>query len=178
MLNYQNCRGKIKTGDMLLFRNHSGGGIRSVIERWFVSHGTASPYTHVGVAWAEHGRVWCMDMTTKGCAPRLLSLCGDFDLATAPMPLNEDALAFAFGQFGELEYSRLRAIGGALGLINVKSERESMCAEFALAIYKRAGIPPCNIATPAMLAHGAAYSWGSPIVVIKNGTSNDEPQKN
>lgn len=169
MRTYQDYRNQIKTGDMLLFRNHSGGGVRSIAERWFVSHGTASPYTHVGVAWAEHGRVWCMDMTTKGCAPRLLSLCGDFDLAASPMFLNEDALAFAFGKFGELQYSRLRAIGGAFGLIDIRSENESMCAEYALAIYQKAGMPPSDLATPAALAVGAAYCWGSPIVVVRNG---------
>jgi hypothetical protein len=168
-MNYEDARNKIKTGDMLLFRYRAGVGLRANVERWLVSHGTASPYTHVGVAWSEHGRNWCMDMTTKGCAPRLLSSCGDFDLACSPMPLNEEALGFAFSQFGELQYSRLRAIGGALGLIDIKSEHESMCAEYALTIYKKAGFAPSEIATPAMLAVGAAYNWGVSTVVIKNG---------
>lgn len=168
-MKYQEIRDKIKTGDMILYRNHKGGGVRSAIERWLVSHGTASPYTHVGVAWSEHGRNWCMDMTTKGCAPRLLSGCGDFDWACAPMPLNEEALGFAFSQFGELQYSRLRAIGGALGLIDVKSEHESMCAEYALAIWKRVGMPPTDKATPASCADGAMRIWNAPIWSVENG---------
>lgn len=172
-MNYEDVRSKIKTGDMLLFRYHASQNLRTTIERWIVSHQTASPYTHVGIAWSEHGRNWCMDMTTKGCAPRLLSLCGDFDVAGSPMPLNEEALGFAFGKFGELQYSRWRAIGGALGLIDVKSERESMCAEYALAIYRKAGMAPCDIATPAMLASGAAITWGAPILSIKNGGQNE-----
>ena len=99
-------------------------------------------HAHVGVCWSDHGRVWVMDMTTRGCAPRLLSTAGDFDWAPAPKALGETALAYAFEHFGELEYSRLRAIGGQLGLIDVRSEHESMCAEYALAIWKRAGMPP------------------------------------
>ena len=168
-MNYQDVRDKLKTGDMLLFRNHRGGGLRAVIERWVVEHGTASPYTHVGVCWAEHGRVWVMDMTTKGCAPRPLSMAGDFDWMPAPMSLNEESLVFAFSKFGELKYSKLRAIGGQLGLINIRSEHESMCAEYALTIYKKAGMAPCDHATPAMLAYGAQYSWGSAPVVVLNG---------
>ncbi len=100
-MQYAEARSKIKTGDMLLFRNHVGGGLRATLERWFVEHGTASPYTHVGVAWVEYGRVWCMDMTTKGCAPRLLSTCGDFDWAPSPAPLNDAGMAVAFEGFGE-----------------------------------------------------------------------------
>lgn len=54
-MKYEAIREQLKSGDMLLFRNHSGGGLRGILERWFVAHGTASPYTHVGVAWVEHG---------------------------------------------------------------------------------------------------------------------------
>lgn len=168
-MNYADARDKIKTGDMILFRCHQGGGLRATIERWIVSHGTASPYTHVGIAWAEHGRLWLMDMTTRGCAPRLLSTVGDFDIAASPMPLNEPALEFAFSKFGELTYSRWRAIGGELGLIDIRSDRESMCAEYALTIYKMAGMAPCEKATPATLAYGASYAWGSPITTVLNG---------
>ena len=168
-MNYSEARDKIKTGDMLLFRNHVGGGLRATIERWFVSHGTASPYTHVGVCWSEHGRMWVMDMTTKGCAPRLLSSCGDFDLAPAPRGLTDSELTFAASHFGELEYSRWRALGGKLGLIDIKSEKESMCAEYALAIYKNAGMSPSDIATPAACAEGAMLNWGASITAVENG---------
>lgn len=168
-MQYADLRTKIKSGDMLLFRNHSGGGLRGILERWFVVHGTASPYTHVGVAWVEHGRVWCMDMTTKGCAPRLLSTCGSFDWAPAPKPLNDAAFGFAFGKFGELEYSRWRAIGGALGLIDVRSEGESMCAEYALAIWEHADMAPTDTATPAACADGAMEIWEAGIVRVEHG---------
>lgn len=168
-MKYEAIRDQLKSGDMLLFRNHSGGGLRATIERWFVLHGTASPYAHVGVCWSDHGRVWVMDMTTKGCAPRLLSTAGDFDWAPAPKALSETALSYAFEHFGELEYSRLRAIGGQLGLIDVRSEHESMCAEYALSIWKRAGMPPTDKATPASCADGAMLIWNAPIYAVENG---------
>lgn len=47
---YDQVRPRIKTGDMLLFRDHAGGGLRGVVERWIVRHSTASAYTHVGMA--------------------------------------------------------------------------------------------------------------------------------
>lgn len=154
---------------MLLFRNHAGGGLRATMERWFVSHGTASPYTHVGVAWAEHGRVWCMDMTTRGCAPRLLSTCGDFDLAPSPTPLNEEALAFAFDCFGDLVYSKLQAVLAEIGLLKIGTDMQAQCAEYALTIWRKAGMPPTNKATPAACADGAMTAWGSAVYHVSNG---------
>lgn len=168
-MNYEQARSQIKTGDMLLFRNHVGGGLRATIERWFVSHGTGSPYTHVGVAWSEHGRVWIMDITTKGCAPRLLSSAGDFDWAPAPTALNEQALEFAFDGFGELTYSRIQAVLAELGLLKIGADMQSECAEYALTIWRKAGMPPTDKATPAACAEGAMLNWGASITAVENG---------
>lgn len=166
---YPDARSQIKTGDMLLFRNHAGGGLRSMIERWFVSHGTASPYTHVGVAWADHGRVWVMDITTKGCAPRLLSTCGDFDWAPSPTTLNDAAMACAFDGFGELRYSKWQAFLAGFDALEVGIDKESECAEYALTIWHEAGIPPTDKATPAACADGALQTWGASITAVQNG---------
>lgn len=163
---YSEIRDKIKTGDMLLYRNHQGGGLRATLERWTVSHGTASPYTHVGVAWVGHGRIWIMDITTKGCAPRLLSKTGHFDLAPAPMELSQGALNFAFEGFGELTYSKWQAFLGGLGKLNIGKDQLSQCAEYALTIWETSGMLPTNTATPSACADGALQRWGSSITFV------------
>ena len=167
-MKYEDARDKIKTGDMLLWRAHKGGPLRGVIERWLVSHGTATPYTHVGVAWAEHGRVWAMEITTKGCAPRLLSELGTFDWAPSPRPLSAAALEWAFACFGVWEYSRWQAVMGALKRLTIGADTFGQCAEYALSIWSREGMAPTQTATPGACADGALFFWEAPMVTVQN----------
>lgn len=154
---------------MLLWRNHAGGGLRAIVERWFVSHGTASPYTHIGVAWVEYGRVWIMDVTTRGCAPRILSKAGDFDWIPAPEELSTKALEFAFSGFGEFEYSRFQAVLGELGLLKIGADLQSQCAEYALTVWQASGMAPTTKVTPAACADGGMTTWAAPIYNVTNG---------
>lgn len=172
MVEYEQIRNQIKTGDMLLWRDHKGGGLRSIIERWIIRHGTASPYTHVGIAWVDHGRVWVMDITTKGCAPRLLSKCGDFDWSSAPIELSEQALLFAFSCFGEWQYSRWQAVMGALKRLTIGVDSYGQCAEYAISVWKIDGISPTDRATPGHCADGALSVWSSSLKTIKNSKEN------
>lgn len=174
-MTYDEVRPKIKTGDMLLWRASNKGTLRTLIERWIVKHGTASVYTHVGVAWVEHNRVWVMEMTTKGCAPRLLSSCGDFDWAPAPKELSEEALQYAFECFGHWEYSRLQAVLGALKRLGIGNDNYGQCAEFSLATWSIDNMAPTNVATPGACADGAAINWGSPTYYIKNDATRIRP---
>lgn len=159
-MKYSEARAKIKTGDMLLWRNHAGGSLRSVIERWFVSHGTASPHTHVGMALVALGRVWVMDITTKGCAPRLLSEEGAFDWIQAPKELSEAAQDYAFSCFGKWVYSRLQAVLGALKRLAIGADMNGQCAEYFLAICAVDNMAPTDTATPAACALGGMLNWG------------------
>jgi len=127
-----------------------------------------SPYVHVGIAWVEHDRVWVMDMTTKGCSPRLLSKAGDFDIAPSPRELSKESLVYAFEQFGELEYSKWQAVMGALNILKLNEDNLAQCAEYALGVYAASFMSPCTKATPAACAEGAMLTWGSSITSVKN----------
>lgn len=85
-----------------------------------------------------------MDITTKGCAPRLLSTCGDFDWAPAPAVLSDKALRYAQACFGEWTYSRLQAVLGKLKRLVIGQDSRGQCAEYCLAI------------------------WGSALLTVKN----------
>lgn len=170
---YTDIRPRIKTGDMLAWRDHPGGGLRAVIERWIVRHTTAHPHVHVGMAWVTDGgqSVWVMDLTTKGCAPRLLSSCGDFDWAPAPQELSTEALRFAQECFGEWTYSRVQAVLGALKRLAIGKDARGQCAEYVLAIFAVDGIAPTDTATPGACIEGALTSWGSALMTVKNPKS-------
>lgn len=167
-MSYEEVRDKIKTGDILLWRASTKGTLRTLLERWIVKHGTASVYTHVGLAWVGMGRVWVMEMTTKGCAPRLLSSCGDFDWAPAPKQLSEKALTYAFDCFGVWQYSRWQAILGGLKRLVIGDDTYGQCAEYTLAVLAKDGMQPTQIATPGACADGAQITWGSPIYYVSN----------
>lgn len=165
-MKYSDARALVKTGDMLLWRDHAGGVLRGVIERWFVRHGTASPYVHIGVAWSEHERVWVMDITTKGCAPRPLSGCLPFDWIPAPAKLSTDALNFAISCFGEWEYSRWQALLAFFKRLVVGADKYGQCAEYALSIWARDMCVPSHVATPEDCAYGGLAVWGSTLQIV------------
>jgi hypothetical protein len=166
-MRYEAARDQIKTGDMLLWRDHAGGPLRGIVERWIVRHGTASPWTHVGVAWVDHGRVWVMEITTKGCAPRLLSGQVPFDWVAAPRELSERALAYAHSCFGEWTYSRWQAVMGALKRLVIGADHVGQCAEYALSVWQVDGMAPTDTATPGACVDGALLRWGGALVSVQ-----------
>lgn len=165
---YAKIRDSLKSGDMVLCRDSGLGSLRTRVERLIVKHGTASPYTHTGVVWKDLGRVWVMEMTTHGCAPHLLSTYGDFVLAYAPEELTEEALNYAHSQFGELTYSKWQAILGQLKHLTIGQDKKAQCAEYAISIWQKSGMPPTDIATPGACSEGAMLVWNSPLVSVKN----------
>ena len=172
MTNYTDIRTQIKTGDLLLWRNHKGGAPLRIIERWLVRLGTFSPYIHVGLAWREGGRVWVMEMTTRGCSPRLLSLTGDFAWAPAPQPLSREALWYAQSLFGEWTYSRWQAVMGGIGRITIGNDAAGQCAEYALTVLQRCGkikfADQPAVVTPQGLLDAALMQWYSPLRHVSN----------
>lgn len=167
-MKYAEFRTKVKTGDMLLWRNHSGGSIRAVIERWFVEHGTGDPHTHVGMALVALNRVWVMDITTKGCAPRLLSEEPEFDWIQAPRELTQEGMDYAFSCFGKWVYSRWQAVMGALKRLTIGDDLKGQCAEYFLAICRASDMAPTDTATPADCARGGMLNWGPMATVTKD----------
>lgn len=158
-MKYELARPLIKSGDMLLWSKNAGWNSRNDIETHMVRISTESQWTHVGVAWADHGRTWVMEITTRGCAPRLLSSELPFWWIPAPQPLSDAALEKAFSRFGSLEYSRWQAIAGKLKLLDIGKDLKSQCAEYALEIWRVDGISPSLVATPYRCMVGAMETW-------------------
>lgn len=165
-MKYSDARPLLKTGDLLFWRDSGVGSIRAIIERWLIRHGTGSPYIHVGIVWIEHDRVWLMDITTRGCAPRLLSENCPFEWAQAPRQLSETALRFAFDKFGYLTYSRWQAILGMLRRLRIGADDRGQCAEFVLSVLNVDGMAPTMTATPAACADGVTSVWGVPLIPV------------
>jgi len=156
---YETARPLIRSGDMLLWSRAGGWSSRGDLERHAVRIATESQWTHIGVAWAEHGRAWVMDLTTRGCAPRLLSSELPFWWIPAPRPLSEAALERAFARFGVLEYSRWQAVAGYLRWLDIGADLKGQCAEYALEIWRVDDMAPSTVATPYGCMAGAMRGW-------------------
>lgn len=165
-MKYSEVRSKLKTGDLVFWGEYKGGSFRSVVERWLVRHKTASPLIHVGLLWVDHERVWVMDITTEGCAPKLLSNCHSFYWIAAPRQLSEAGLTYAFGCFGKLTYSRWQALLGSLQRLRIGVDLKSQCAEFVITVLAVDAMAPSEIATPAACADGAMKLWNSAMIAV------------
>ena len=152
---YAELRDVIRSGDLLFFRADSHGTIRQKIERWLVMKFTASPFTHVGMVLIMGNRRWCVDMTTKGLSPRLLSTVGDFDIVPLPRPIKESTAWWICSKFGTLNYSRWRAILGGLGLLPDGESESSMCAEFVADVLEYDGYKDL----PDKITPESLYQW-------------------
>ena len=170
MPSYAYIRPQMKTGDLLFWRNHKGGPTIGYLERFIVQAGTMSPYIHVGMCWVEGGRVWVMEITTRGCAPRLLSMTGDFAWIAAPQALSKEALWRAQSFFGEWTYSRWQAFTGWLGRLSIGKDLQGQCAEYVLTV-----LNDCEhlkftnpTATPQGVADAALMQWQTPLLHVSN----------
>jgi uncharacterized protein YycO len=155
-------RASMRSGDVLLFR---GRGLLS----WLIRKFTHSDYSHAGVLYRYHERVYCLEAVGKGVrlAPvsRLLDhypdgifYCG----LKATDPTREAAIDFGFQQLS-LPYDVLGLVQFALAVIfcsrrPTKQAERWFCSELVAAAYQRAGFPltaglPCY-ASPADLING------------------------
>lgn len=171
---YSQVRDKIKTGDMLLWSAKGGWGNRHDIETSIVKISTESQWTHVGVAWVDHGRVFVMDLTTRGCAPRPLSKDAPFWWIPAPRELSEEALQYAFSRFGEMTYSKWQAVLGQLRKLTIGDDMLGQCSEFAIEVWRVDRMAPTNIATPAACMLGAMTMWPGAVLTQ---VLPDQPQQ-
>lgn len=159
MATYSDVREKLKSGDMVLWAAEPEGYSQHDMETHLVKMATESQWTHVGVLWVEHGRVFVMDLTTKGCAPRPLSEDLPVFIIPSPAPLSEMALRYAFSRFGRMVYSKWQALLGFMKRLTIGDDMSGECAEFVLEVYGVDGIAPTQIATPRDCFMGAMMRW-------------------
>lgn len=169
MAKYSEIRDSIKSGDMILWSASGDHLSQHDIETNLVKIATESQWTHVGIAWVEHGRVWVMDLTTSGCAPRLLGDDAPFYLINSPKELTEAALQYAFARFGKMTYSKWQAVLGFLKRLTIGDDMKGECAEFVLEVYRASGMAPTEVATPYWCMVGALSNWkGASLTYVTN----------
>lgn len=164
-MKYKDIRSEIKTGDLLAWSSGSWktwAGIQINIVRIF----TRSEYSHVGLAYVNHGRVFILEAVGAGVRIFPLSKELPFYYISKPTKLSRAATTFAFEQLGE-KYSKFQAILGGLGLLKDSQDDKWQCAEYVYNILKTDQKDMLDTElTPSAIVKKAASTWG-PIFYVE-----------
>lgn len=163
-MKYGAARKNIRTGDALFF---SGGNWRSWygIQVMLVRMFKPSKWSHVGMAWAEHGRVFIIEAV--GAEVRLFPLSREipFGLVPRPQPLSEEALDWAFQRLGNKYPQKWKMVLNKLFGLGVDMEGRMDCSDLFLAILRQDGeVLPCA-ADPSSISDCVMAKWGSMMLV-------------
>lgn len=146
-MNYQDARGKIKSGDLLAW-SHRGWRSWYDIQIQLVRFFTQSEYSHVGVAWVTGGRVFVIEAVTPKVRIYPLSKLGEFywvpDFIDWTPEVEERALGFV-----GTEYSKWEALAAFFG--RTVDATRMQCAKLVCTIL---GIRSSNI-TPSHVVNAA-----------------------
>lgn len=168
-MKYAEARTKIKTGDALFF---SGGkwsswyGIQVMLVRMF----KPSKWSHVGMAWAENGRVFIMESVGTGIRLYPLSkeveAVGQFGWVSRPEPLPQEALEWAFAQIGTEYPPKWKMVLNKLFKMKVDLEGHMDCSDFFTSILRQAKeILDCEV-DPSSISDEVMDEWG-PLTLVE-----------
>lgn len=159
-MKYEDARTLIKTGDLLAW---SAGGwsnwhdIQVSLVRMF----TKSEYSHVGMAWADHERVFIFEAVGAGVRLFPLSREVPFYWIKRPQEIGGDALDWAFSKLGNRYEAKWKMVIDFIRSFRLDENDEWQCSEFVLGILKQDGEVLTNVATPTGVVKAALQRWGS-----------------
>lgn len=146
-MKYIKARKKINSGDVLVW---SGNSWFSKIIKWW----TKSEYTHVGIAWKAHKRLFTIEaMDLKGIQICPLSKRLPFYWIKTNIKWNAKLSEIAFEHIGD-KYSVMECIRTAAKL-PCKRDRKWHCVEFVTFILEKANIilPSKRCVSPKYFIH-------------------------
>lgn len=153
---YNVVRGRIRSGDLLLWTHRSWGSwydIKVQAVRVF----TRSRYAHVATAFVFADRVWVLEAVQP--YPRMVPLSNLLPAYWLPLraPWMAETEKFALSLIGKPKaiYSEREAVRGFLGKVKPGEDDNWMCAEMAWCIAGSDGIVLGNDITPAGLEQAA-----------------------
>lgn len=163
-MRYSSTRDTIKTGDLLAWKSGSWKSWHD-IQALGVRVGTASSFSHVGMAWADNGRVFVIEATTKGVRLFPLSRLVPFYLVRRPTELEVTALEWAFAHIGDEYESKLKMVWMALLGRDMPEDDRYQCAELYMTIMKKDGEFITCAQNPSALVEWAMKNW-NPLILV------------
>lgn len=164
-MKYVEHRSKITTGDLLAFSSGSWTSLHNA-EVNIVRMLTRSEYSHVGVAWVVHNRVFILEAVGSGI--RMYPLSKDLPCYWIPRnkTLKNKTLDEAFSLIGE-KYSKLEAVKAFFNKVKIGENKVWECAEFVAHLYEVDGDGLNCLATPSSVVNSAIIKWEAPIYYLE-----------
>lgn len=174
-MNYAEVRGQIKSGDLIALTHKTWNSLYD-LQVQAVRIATESEYCHVCVAWVVADRVFVIESVTPVVRIFPVSNLQDHGFYWMPVgkdyPMTEEELRFGLKRVGLGEYSKLEAIQGQLGTLNIGEDEKWMCAELTLVMRRLSGIDFGPKATPAAVVE-KAQEKGYPVYLVLNDKDDE-----
>jgi hypothetical protein len=159
-MEYLKIRDQIKTGDALLF---SGGnwkswyGFQVMMVRMF----KPSEWSHIGMAWVAHNRVFIMESVGNGIRLFPLSRELPFGWVSRPKELSEFALDWAFAHIAVKYPAKWKMVLNKGFGLHIDEEGALDCSDFFMGILEQDGeILDCP-RDPTSILRELMQHWGS-----------------
>jgi hypothetical protein len=153
---YADVRDSIRSGDLIALTHEAWGSFYD-LQVQAVRTFTQSEYSHVCVAWVIGGRVFVIESVTPMVRIMPLSNLQDKGFYWIPtaVPMTDAELEFGLARVGLGEYSKIQAIEGQLGTLDIGGDELWMCAELVIAMRRLSGLDLGPKATPAAVVKKA-----------------------
>lgn len=122
---------------------------------------TRSDYSHVGVAWADHGRIFIFEAVGTGVRVFPLSRELPCYWVKRPKELGNGALEWAFSKLGNKYESKWKMVVDFVKSLRLGENDRWQCSEYVLGILEQDGEVLTNVATPTGVVKAAMQRWGS-----------------
>lgn len=159
-MKYSEYRSLIKTGDLLGFSHVAKGSWRD-FQIHMVRKATESEFSHVGVAYVMHDRVFVLESVSSGVRLFPLSRALPFYHISNPVSLNEASLEWAFSEIGTEYESKWRMVLNNFFDMHLKNNKRLQCSEYVNGILKLNQQSLTDIDTPSAIINAAMRYWGS-----------------
>ena len=155
-MEYGQAKSKIKSGDLIALSHKEWGSLYD-LQVQAVRVFTESEYSHVAVAVVLEGIPFVLEAVEPKV--RLMPieniLDNGFYWIPTNTPLSKEELEFGLSKVGKDQYSKLEAVEGNLGMLDIGGDSKWQCAELTITMRRLSGLDLGNHATPAAVVQKA-----------------------
>lgn len=150
-MKYSELKGVLKSGDIIAL-SHQPWKTERDVESHIVRIVTESEYSHVCVAYVgESGELQVIEAVEPVVTISQLTKYLDFGfyvISTPDKPMTKEEEAYGKSKLNQ-PYSKIEAVEGFLGVLDIAGDSKWMCAELTIAMRRLSGLDFKCRATPA-----------------------------
>lgn len=155
-MKYSEIKEKIRSGDLIALSHKDWGSLYD-LQVQAVRIFTESEYSHVALAVVIGDTPFLVEAVEPKI--RLMPIANMLEDGFYWIPtthiMTDKELDFGMSKVGKDRYSKIEAIGGDLGLLDIGEDNYWQCAEFVIAMRKISGLDLGDHATPASVVQKA-----------------------